>query len=86
MFIVWGNHSFKKVMGQTGPYTCQRCGNQHYFQILRVAKWFTLFWIPIFPYSFKYFLACPICNFGRQMAKDEAKMLAAGVGQQYIQN
>lgn len=26
--------------------------------------WFTLFFIPVFPYSIKYFLSCPICQYG----------------------
>jgi len=26
--------------------------------------WFTLFFIPVFPYSIKYFLSCPICKYG----------------------
>ena len=26
--------------------------------------WFTLFFIPVIPYEIKFFLTCPICQYG----------------------
>ena len=77
MFIIWGTRTFKKIMTQTGPYTCNNCNNAVHFQLLRVATWFTLFFIPIFPVSFKYFHICPICSQGQQVKKDIAKNIMA---------
>jgi NADH pyrophosphatase NudC (nudix superfamily) len=41
--------------------------------------WFTLFFIPVFPYSIKYFLSCPICQYGLTLDSkqtDEIKPIA----------
>lgn len=77
MIIIWGSRTFKKIMAYTGPYTCNHCANPTQFHLVRVATWFTLFWIPIFPYSFKYFHICPVCNQGVQLTKDQAKGMEA---------
>jgi len=36
-----------------------------------ISTWFTLFFIPVFPYENKYFLSCPVCSFGVKL--DSAK-------------
>ena len=58
MFIVWGTRTFKKILGNAEMYTCDNCNNANEFQVVRTAQWFTLFWIPIFPFSNKYFIMC----------------------------
>lgn len=73
MVILWGFNTFKKDMLETGPYTCNYCNNATLFKIVRVRKWFTLFFIPIIPLSSKYYHVCPICNQGVLMAKEQAK-------------
>lgn len=77
MIIIWGSKDFNKVLCQTGPYTCTNCSNPTPFNLVRVARWFTLFWIPIFPYSFKYYHFCPVCNQGVQLTKQQAKDMQA---------
>ena len=83
MFILYGTRSFKKIMAQTGPYTCNHCSNATFFNVVRVAQWFTLFFIPLFPFSFKYFHICPVCGNGQKIKKDIAKnMIAQANGEQ----
>lgn len=83
MIIIWGSKEMRKVLAYTQMYTCPRCGNVNSFQVVRVARWFTLFWIPIFPYSFKYFMVCPVCQVAHPMEKEQAKALQqAANGQQ----
>lgn len=73
MFIIWGTRTMDKTMGYTlQQYQCGRCNNASNYRIFRRRKWFTLFWIPIFPYSSKYYTTCPICNYGRELQKEEA--------------
>lgn len=73
MFIVWGTKGMEKILGNSQrSYQCQHCNNVSNYKIFRRRKWFTLFWIPIFPYSSQYFIACPICNYGAKISKDEA--------------
>lgn len=32
--------------------------------LTRIMTWFTLFFIPIFPYAIKHHLTCPVCKYG----------------------
>ena len=60
-------------MAHTQVYTCPRCNGVHSFEILRIITWFTLFWIPLVPYSFKYFMRCPVCGEAASITKEQAK-------------
>jgi len=59
----WG-HQTIKIFGPTFSYHCSHCDNEEYWVLTRCITWFTVFFIPIIPYSFKYFLSCPICQYG----------------------
>ncbi|MBQ9123052.1 MAG: zinc ribbon domain-containing protein [Lachnospiraceae bacterium] len=73
MFIIWGSRSMDKTLGETQrTYQCQHCNNASRYRVFRRRNWFTLFWIPIFPFSSKYFITCPICNFGSKLKKQDA--------------
>jgi len=45
-----------------GSETCQHCGNHEPWYLIKVTTWFTLFFIPIFPYQVKRIYVCPICQ------------------------
>ena len=79
MIIIWGTRAFQKLLGNTITYTCGHCNNINPFLVVRVRRWFTLFWIPIFPISSKYFVLCPTCKEGTRVRKEEA---LAAVGQE----
>lgn len=70
MFIIWGTRQFQKLMGYARQYTCRNCGNVSAWQVIRTMRWFTLFFIPIFPFSVKYFVLCPVCQHGAQVGKE----------------
>ena len=73
MFIIWGSRGMDKTLGETErTYQCQHCNNVSHYKIFRRRNWFTLFWIPIFPFSSKYYISCPICNFGSKLKKQDA--------------
>lgn len=73
MFIIWGSRSMDKTLGETErTYQCQHCNNVSHYKIFKRSDWFTLFWIPIFPFSSKYYISCPICNFGSKLKKQDA--------------
>jgi len=74
MFIIWGSRVFHKVLGRTKhSIVCGNCNNENWFEILKITKWFTIFFIPIFPFSFKYFVGCPVCDRGKYITEDEAQ-------------
>lgn len=81
MLIVYGTKSFKKVVLKAGTATCGHCGNNVNYNLTKVNRWFTVFWIPIFPFSFKHYLLCPICEYGYQLdKKDAAEMIESSRG------
>ena len=68
-----------KNFGPTFKQHCNHCGNDDYWVLTRIMTWFTLFFVPIFPYSIKYFLSCPVCQYGLTLdskQSDELRPLA----------
>jgi len=74
----WGHQTIKQI-GIVFKQLCGHCNNEDYWVLTRTMTWFTLFFIPIFPYSIKYFLSCPVCKYGLTLDEkqiDEIKPLA----------
>ena len=68
----WG-HQTTKNFGPTFKNRCGHCNNDDYFVLSRIITWFTLFFIPVIPYSIKYFLSCPICQYGINPSSEQIK-------------
>ena len=70
MFIIWG-WGFKttKVFGARNE-RCFICTGTS-FSYVRVITWFTLFFIPLIPYSFKYIKVCNQCGNGSPLKKEQ---------------
>jgi len=62
---VWPTHKMK----------CSHCNNEDYFYLKVVTTWFTLFFIPIFPYERYHFLYCPICEYWVKLDSDQVNTL-----------
>ena len=78
MIIIWGSRDFSKLLGNTKAYTCANCNHVNYFCVTRESTWFTLFFIPIFPYKIHHIVACPVCSYGARMPKEQALAEVAG--------
>ncbi|MCU0680136.1 MAG: zinc-ribbon domain-containing protein [Planctomycetes bacterium] len=59
----WGHQTIKNV-GPVFKNHCSHCNNKEYWTLTKYTTWFTLFFIPVIPYSIKYFLSCPVCQYG----------------------
>lgn len=59
----WGRQTIKQI-GIAFKQICSHCNNEEFWILTRTITWFTLFFIPIIPYSVKYFLSCPVCKYG----------------------
>lgn len=59
----WGHQTIKYI-GVAFKNLCNHCNNEDYWVLTRTMTWFTLFFIPVIPYSLKYFLSCPVCQYG----------------------
>ncbi len=74
MFFIlfgWGHISRKVLCSFLGKTQCSHCGNTVEFYAVRFRKWFTLFFIPVIPYNDAYWILCPICSYGKELAKTE---------------
>ena len=75
MFILFGfGHRKMKKVGETEPTKCPHCNNVKPFDLVEQSKWFTLFFIPIFPYAKERLMVCPVCRFNRKLEDDNPKM------------
>ncbi|MCX7709003.1 MAG: zinc ribbon domain-containing protein [Clostridia bacterium] len=67
-----------KNYGTVKTYNCGRCNNISEWNLYRVSTWFTLYFIPVFPYSYKRYLVCPICGACLELTKEEFEDLKSG--------
>ncbi|WP_326699803.1 zinc ribbon domain-containing protein [Streptomyces sp. NBC_01754] len=56
---------------------CGWCGNPAAHTLRKRVTKFTLFFVPLFPFSTKYATQCTFCGGERRIAKEEAEQLAA---------
>ena len=79
MFVIFGfGRRTVRVLGFTAARLCGNCRNTSQWKVIKVTRWFTLFFIPIIPYSSKYVAMCPTCSRGIQVDAKAAQGLAAG--------
>ena len=71
----WGKTTTKNF-GETLPTHCSICNNDVYYFHIRQKEWFTLFFIPIFPYEVNHYLLCPVCEKGYTLEKNSDKEIA----------
>lgn len=67
MFVIFGWKNLNKNFGATILIKCPNCHNSAYANLIRRRRWFTLFFIPIFPIYSKYYIACNVCSRGSQL-------------------
>lgn len=68
MFFIFGwGRGTATDLGPTLPLTCPNCRNDTVWHFHEHKKWFTLFFLPVFPYDTKHVLLCPICSHGIQL-------------------
>src|SRR5699024_11803132 len=55
MFFIFGfGHQKRKNYGTTGQINCPNCNNEVAWKLEKVSHWFTLFFLPVFPYKTNY--------------------------------
>jgi len=74
MLVIFGwGFTTTHVFGAVFPMLCPNCHNEQFWVLRRIRRWFTFFFIPIFPYESSHALMCPICGVGREMNGVELK-------------
>ncbi len=69
----WGRQTIRQI-GVLFKQLCNHCHNEEYWILTKITTWFTLFFIPVFPYSVKYFLSCPVCKYGLTLDQKEIEL------------
>jgi len=68
MFVLFGlDKETRRDYGPAIPIVCPNCHNATYLRLIEVKKWFTLFFIPLFPYDSSYLLVCDVCSRGVEL-------------------
>jgi ribosomal protein L37E len=57
---------------------CSRCGQDAAQRLIRSQHWFTLFFLPIFPFKTVYVGTCTACGFAQKVTREMAKTLEGG--------
>lgn len=68
--IIFGYKTFKRKKGLTKETVhCEKCGVDSKWKLLNLWNWFTLFFVPIFPFYKKTVLVCSSCECGIKVNK-----------------
>ena len=66
MFFICGINQEQKDLGSFGPYICGACGSYGRYQIYITYMCLSLFFIPIFKWSKKYYVPVSYTHLGRR--------------------
>jgi hypothetical protein len=68
----WGRRTLKDY-GATYAVKCPNCNNSNFWNLVHLRLWFTLFFIPVFPYESKHLILCPVCQNGIRLTGQQVK-------------
>ena len=72
MFVIAGLSGSKPEITKSNEYIlCPHCNNQRFWNLIHERTNFSLFFLPVFPVKDKYYLSCPVCNYGNSLTKNE---------------
>lgn len=75
MFLFgWGKKTVKQI-GIAFKNRCNNCHNEDFWILSKITTWFSLYLIPVLPYSTKYFLSCPICQQGLVLNQEQLRQI-----------
>lgn len=78
-FGIFGVDTRVTPLGVTAPRSCPRCGNAVPWSIVETHRRFTLFFIPVFTWGYRYAVVCPVCHETLGLgSREEALGLKAG--------
>ena len=84
MIILYGTKVKSKEIGQTKEVcSCGHCNNTSIWTLYNNRRWFTLFFIPIFPLSSTKFLECPVCGWGIKVDNKNSDLIMPLVAVSY---
>jgi hypothetical protein len=69
-FVIFGwGHKTYRDYGPAKAHNCEENGSVEYYHLARRTQWFTIFFIPVFPYRTETILICPLCKLGERVGQ-----------------
>lgn len=78
MFILFGFRSMVRTLAMT-TFLCRVSNQPAAHRLSKISRWFTLFFIPVFPVSRRFVLTCAACGESYKVAKEKADEIVAQV-------
>ena len=80
MFLFFGiNKQTMKKLGRIPEQVCSHCQKPSRRVLIKVIDWFTVFFIPLFPFMTRYALVCPLCDDTHEVGGEEMEELLKNV-------
>lgn len=77
MFIfLWGFRSMTRTLAMT-TLACRATNQPAAHRLSRITRWFTVFFIPVFPVGRRHLLTCSACGQSYKVTKDQATEIVA---------
>ena len=82
--IIFGTKTRPKVLGGLEK-PCGHCKNKTIHAVIKVTKWFTLYFIPLIPYSSKLFVNCNACGARLEIEGEAREKFEAALEQKKVE-
>jgi hypothetical protein len=80
MFLIWGFRTRAKVLARL-LLVCHACAKPAAQTVYQRVRWFTLFLIPVIPFSRKHLMQCSLCGMVSEITKEDAARLVEAAAQ-----
>lgn len=70
MVIVFSTKGTEKELGKTLYKSCKHCNNVCWYDLTKITRWFSLFFVSLVPYQKRYFFTCELCGWGFEVKGD----------------
>lgn len=71
MILIFGIDRVNKPIGPIEEKLCPNCSNRKHWILQKTGRIFSLFFIPLIPFSSKFSIFCPICNFSLETNEND---------------
>ncbi len=78
MFVLFGTRSMVRTLAMV-KLMCASSNEPAAHHLSKITRWFTLFFIPVFPIGRRYVLTCAACGQSSKLAKEQADEIVARV-------
>lgn len=76
MLILFGLRSMVRTLAMV-TYVCRTTNQPAAHRLSKITRWFTLFFIPVFPVKRTYVLTCSACGQSYKTTKEQATEIVA---------